>query len=82
MLVQPFSEGLLLLPQNNKPMDADLEATVMTSLMGPLWKSHGVQTVRLEVPCAKEDDTTKSSKKSWSLFRKSWNDIKEDNIIK
>lgn len=80
-LVQPFSEGVLLLPAN-KNMDADLETVVLTSLMGLLWRARGVPTVKLEVPCAREDITKQKSKKSGSFFRKSWNDKREDDVIR
>lgn len=81
-LVQPFSEGVLLLPANEKDMDADLEAAAVTSLMGLLWKCRGVQTVSLEVPAVKEDDPKRKSKKSKGLFRKSWNDVGEEDVIR
>ncbi|KAL2279247.1 hypothetical protein FJTKL_13615 [Diaporthe vaccinii] len=53
-LVQPFSEGVLLLPAH-KEMDADLDIVVLTSLIGLLWKARGVPLVKSEVPGAKED---------------------------
>lgn len=80
-LVQPFSEGVLLLPAHNKDMDTNLEILVVTSLIGLLWKAREVQTVKVEVPTSK--DTRKSkSKAGGGFFRKSWNNVKEDNVIR
>lgn len=78
-LVQQFSEGVLLLPANK---DRGLEAVVLTSLIGLLWKARGVQTGNLEVPAAREDVTKAKSRKSGSFFRKSWNDKREDDVIR
>lgn len=80
-LVQPFSEGVLLLPAN-KEMDANLETVVLTSLMGLLWKARGVPMTKLEVPSVKEDVAKPKSRKSGSFFRKSWNDKREDDLIR
>lgn len=81
-LVQPFSEGVLLLPKNNKDMNAELETAVVASLMGLLWKARGIKGIKSEVPGAKDDTTEQSSKKSGSFFRKSWKDEKEDKVIR
>ncbi|KAG6361726.1 hypothetical protein INS49_009954 [Diaporthe citri] len=80
-LVQPFSEGVLLLPAS-RVMDADPETVVLTSLIGLLWKARGVPTVKLDVPAAREDFTKPKSRKSGSFFRKSWNDKREDDVIR
>lgn len=80
-LVQPFSEGVLLLPKSNKDMDADLETAIVTSLMGLLWKARGVQTVKSEVTGA-DDPTKQKTKKSGNIFRRSRNDEKEDGVIR
>lgn len=79
-LVQPFSEGVLLLPANNKDMDANLEMVVVTSLIGLSWKAREVQTVKVEVPASK-DIRKPRCKAGGGFFRKSWNDGKEDNVI-
>lgn len=80
-LVQPFSEGVLLLPAHKKDMDADLEILVVTSLIGLLWKARQVQTVKVEVPTSKDTRKPKS-KAGGGFFRKSWDDGKEDNVIR
>lgn len=80
-LVQPFSEGVLLLP-TGKDTGADFEAVVVTSLIGLLWKARGVQTVKVKVPGAKGETAKSKSKKSGGLFSKSWNDAKEDDVIR
>lgn len=79
--MQPFSEGVLLLPAHNKDMDANLEILVVTSLIGLLWKARGVQTVKVEVPVSKDTGKPKS-KAGGGFFRKSWHDGKEDNVIR
>lgn len=81
-LVQPFSEGVLLLPKNKNDMDADFEIAVVTSLVALLWRARGVQTVRLEVPGATDGSSKVKTKKSRSFFRKSWNDDKGDGVIR
>lgn len=80
-LVQPFSEGVLLLPASDKEMDANLEIVVVTSLIGLLWKAREVQTVKVEVPASKDARKPKS-KAGGGFFRKSWNYGKEDNVIR
>lgn len=80
-LVQPFSEGVLLLPANNKDMDANLEMVVVTSLIGLLWKAREIQTVKVEVQASKDSRKPKS-KAGGGFFRKSWNDDKEDDVIR
>lgn len=79
-LVQPFSEGVLLLPAN-KNMSSDLENAAVTSLIGLLWMSRGVQKVKMEVPVLKE--TTKpKSKKNGSSFGRSPKESREDDVIR
>lgn len=77
---QAFSEGVLLLPKS-KDMDAELEGLAVASLVGLLWKVRGLQTVRMKAPEAKQSTKPKSNKRR-SLFRKSWNDVKEDDVIR
>jgi hypothetical protein len=79
-LGQPFSEGVLLLP-TGKAMDTELEAVVVTSLVGLLWKARGMQTVRVEVPGAKQR-AKPTSEKSGNMFKKSWNNVKQDDVIR
>lgn len=77
---QAFSEGVLLLPKG-KDMDAEFEGLVVASLVGLLWKVRGMQTVRVKTPEA-EPSIKPKSKKRRSLFWKSWNDVKEDGVIR
>lgn len=80
-LAQPFSEGVLLLPAN-KEMDVNTETVILTSLIGLLWMARDVPTVKVEVPGAKENATKPKSRKSGSFFKKSWNDKREDSVVR
>lgn len=80
-LVQPFSEGVLLLPTGEN-MDADLETAVVTSLVGLLWKARGVQTVKFQIPLSKDDTTKGRTKEKGGFFRKSRNNGSHDNVIR
>lgn len=80
LMSQAFSEGVLLLP-TGKDVDADFEGVVVASLIGLLWKVRGMQTVRVKAPEAEQSTKPKSNKRR-SLFRKSWNDVKEDDVIR
>ncbi|KAL1867878.1 hypothetical protein Daus18300_006153 [Diaporthe australafricana] len=80
-LVQPFSEGVLLLP-TGKNMDADLETAVVTSLIGLLWKTRGVQKVKYQVPASNDDTTKTGSREKGGFFRKSRKDGSDDDVIR
>lgn len=77
---QPFSEGVLLLP-TGKIMGAELEAMVLMSLLGLLWRACDLEAVKVEVPGA-EHNAKPKTKKGGRLFKKSWDDVKEDEVIR
>lgn len=62
-------------------MGGEIEAAVLASLIGLLWRAREGGAAKVQVSGA-EHDTKPQPKKRGGLFKKSWNNVKDEDVVR